>query len=887
MTKSVFDRNFVQLILYLIFLVIPTGLISHPFLSKISDQIYFLQRNQLTEYLVVTISISISFALYFFRLRFWIGLFGAFLVGYFLYKGILLNEKGEFDVFYATITFMHHAILFGFGWLLGFGLAKYRYFPLFISLLIFGVGIIEIAKNKTISGNVFLTQILPVVIYAVYNYYIRENLENLQNFNLKAILKFSVRTFLFLFFVVCLFLIVKNIFYAEIKAIEHEYSLASQYEHGKGNDEDTENMLKKNADNDLDLNEYAKLKSRLGKSDELLFAAYLDNFFDIPGLEEIPNPLYFTSYHLSKYNVEKEQFEVDPNAPSKDLFLPKPNTIPLYFQRTDTSILELDKQYLYKRPVEVDVYLALLSPSVFTAPSTAYSCQPISIDPDYRNQFKFAYKAKSLISSLNSAYFVYNPGKDKDLKAFQEMRIKILKQVKNYNKVDSAFYAYYTHLPKGPVFDSIAQLAKKITRNAKTPIEKVIAVRDFFLSKDQFGKPLFKYTLTPGSPNEPNIPNASKLAYFLFKNRKGYCTYFAGASLFLLRSVGVPVRMVSGFLTVDRSEKNKGWYWFYGDQAHAWIQVYFPDYGWLDFDTTIPDETIQEAPRPDGTPPMNPPKAYFTGVGTVKSVDTTTYTVTIALEQMMLRNREYVFKNPPLLTFDVSKAVIKKEKLTKKIQDIKPNIMVAGVSFDIKMRRIAPPTENEKSVDFVKRLDNPLKINELYIHTTDNPRNEQKLPESVPEKDWKKIVLKLALLLFITIILIIALLPLILYQYYLFRAKISKDLKQKAHFAYRSILFLLNQLGHFRMNKTPYQYAKYDIDPLYNINLESFINVYLKIKYSTSDITTLEKNLIKQFATNKHNEILSKVPFKKRLFSFINIIHTQKYFITPIENFNN
>ncbi|MGV2480712.1 UNVERIFIED_CONTAM: transglutaminase domain-containing protein, partial [Salmonella enterica subsp. enterica serovar Weltevreden] len=92
---------------------------------------------------------------------------------------------------------------------------------------------------------------------------------------------------------------------------------------------------------------------------------------------------------------------------------------------------------------------------------------------------------------------------------------------------------------------------------------------------------------------------------FLFENRKGYCAYFAGATLFMLRSLGIPSRAAAGFSTTDRSSKNPGWYWFYQDQAHAWVQVYYQGYGWIDFDTTIPDVNTQQASQPDGTPPTD------------------------------------------------------------------------------------------------------------------------------------------------------------------------------------------------------------------------------------------------------------------------------------------
>ncbi|MFQ3576669.1 MAG: transglutaminase-like domain-containing protein [Cytophagales bacterium] len=886
MKKSVFDRNFVQLFLYLVFLVLPTGMLLHPFLSKVSDQITFLERNPIWEYSLLAISTGLSFSLYFFRLRFLIGVVGIAFLGFTTYEGILLSQSGEFDVFYATISFAHNAILVGFGWLLGFGLARFRYFPMLISIFVFGLGIVEIAKHKIILGEVLTHQLLPVFLYAFYNHHIRESLDKLQNFDFKSIFRFASRAALFLLLIFALFKLVEYAMRTEIQALEQEFGAAGgDSGNGEGNDPDTENMLQKNKNDDVDLNEYAKLKSRFGRSDELLFAAYLDNYFDVPGLEEIPNPLYFTSYHLSRYNQAKEQFEVDDNAPSQDLFFPKPNSIPLYFQRTDTAVLKNDKNYLFKKPVEVDVYLSLLSPNTFTAPSTSFSCQPISVDPDYQSQFKFAYKAKSLVSTLNSAYFVYNAGKDKELKSFQEMRVKVLKQVKDYKKVDSTFYAYYTHVPKGAVFDSIADLAKEITKKAKTPIEKVLAVRDYFLSNDPYGKPLYKYTLTPGSPNDPNIPNASKLAYFLFKNRKGYCTYFAGASLFLLRSVGVPVRMVSGFMTVDRADKNKGWYWFYGDQAHAWIQVYFPDYGWLDFDTTIGDESSQEAPRPDGTPPMNPPKAYFTGVGTVLEVDNVKKTVTITMEQMMLKNKEYVFKNPPTLTFDASKALIKKEKLSKSILDIKQGTQVAGVSFDVKMRRLTPPGENEKASDFVKRIDNPLKVDELYIQTPEEKKEEKKEDEPIEVKDWKGIVAKYSLMLFALLLMIWLFTPLCIYLYFRIRTNIADSPKDKAHFAYRSILFLLNQYGFHRNAQTPLQYAKNNIDSKFNLGLEAFMNTYLKSKYSNLELDEKDLQIIRSFESVKHGEVSKQIRWHKRILSFIDLTKTQRYFVTPIEDF--
>src|SRR5450432_4285292 len=79
----------------------------------------------------------------------------------------------------------------------------------------------------------------------------------------------------------------------------------------------------------------------------------------------------------------------------------------------------------------------------------------------------------------------------------------------------------------------------------------------------------------------------------------------------IMQALGVPARFTTGFAAINRSDKNKGWYWFYASQAHAWTQVYFPGYGWLDFDMTIGNEDQQSAPRPDGTPPLPPPEPWL------------------------------------------------------------------------------------------------------------------------------------------------------------------------------------------------------------------------------------------------------------------------------------
>src|SRR5690606_30866052 len=188
-------------------------------------------------------------------------------------------------------------------------------------------------------------------------------------------------------------------------------------------------------------------------------------------------------------------------------------------------------------------------------------------------------------------------------------------------------------------------------------------------SKDENGDPLFRYTDNPGVPD---IPSASKLMYFLFENRQGYCAYYAGATLFMLRALGIPSRITVGFLTVDRSDKNKGWYWYYADQAHAWVQVYFPGLGWLDFDTTVGNEDAIESPQPDQTPPMQPPKAWLAADGIISQIDTSKRLLTMEVRRMVFHDKEYILDTPSAFNMDVEIAAFRRDSIEIRMSDVKP-----------------------------------------------------------------------------------------------------------------------------------------------------------------------------------------------------------------------
>ncbi len=133
----------------------------------------------------------------------------------------------------------------------------------------------------------------------------------------------------------------------------------------------------------------------------------------------------------------------------------------------------------------------------------------------------------------------------------------------------------YLRLP--PATDpAIRALAEQITGQARTISEKAAAVETYL-------KANYKYTLeldwTPG--DQP-------VSTFLLSAKAGHCEYFASSMAILLRAVGVPTRIVNGFLMGEYNPIG-GDYIIRQSDAHSWVEVYVPDQGWLEFDPTPPD----------------------------------------------------------------------------------------------------------------------------------------------------------------------------------------------------------------------------------------------------------------------------------------------------------
>jgi transglutaminase-like putative cysteine protease len=151
--------------------------------------------------------------------------------------------------------------------------------------------------------------------------------------------------------------------------------------------------------------------------------------------------------------------------------------------------------------------------------------------------------------------------------------------------------------------EAFLQLPDSQSQDLMDLAEKTAGLQDnWFVQAEKLCNHLrknYKYTLDP-TAKASNSPNG--VDRFLFETQKGDCKDFASAFVVLCRSVGIPARMVFGYNPGD-FDPASGTRQIRPKHAHAWGEVYIPDFGWVPFDAT-----------PDGTmpAPVKEEERYFT-----------------------------------------------------------------------------------------------------------------------------------------------------------------------------------------------------------------------------------------------------------------------------------
>ncbi|MCI0477867.1 MAG: hypothetical protein L0Y55_16620, partial [Anaerolineales bacterium] len=134
--------------------------------------------------------------------------------------------------------------------------------------------------------------------------------------------------------------------------------------------------------------------------------------------------------------------------------------------------------------------------------------------------------------------------------------------------------------------DRVLTLARDLTATAPTPYERA-RVLETCLRK-------FPYTLDVPAPP----PQRDVVDYFLFDAKRGYCDYYATAMVVLARAAGLPARLVVGYASGFYNNAT-GRFVIVEADAHSWVEIYFPEYGWIEFEPTASRARIE---RPEESP---------------------------------------------------------------------------------------------------------------------------------------------------------------------------------------------------------------------------------------------------------------------------------------------
>ncbi|HAH05742.1 MAG TPA: hypothetical protein DCM05_04315 [Elusimicrobia bacterium] len=132
---------------------------------------------------------------------------------------------------------------------------------------------------------------------------------------------------------------------------------------------------------------------------------------------------------------------------------------------------------------------------------------------------------------------------------------------------------HYLQLPPGTP-SRIRELALSVTAGESNQFDRARRIEAFL---GRGGK--YPYTLDP--PATPRGRNG--VDFFLFDIKRGYCSYFSSAMAVLLRSIGIPSRVVSGFAPGPWNARTRS---VALTLPHAWVEVYFPGQGWVEFEPT-------------------------------------------------------------------------------------------------------------------------------------------------------------------------------------------------------------------------------------------------------------------------------------------------------------
>ncbi|MCK5924045.1 MAG: transglutaminase domain-containing protein, partial [Methylococcales bacterium] len=193
---------------------------------------------------------------------------------------------------------------------------------------------------------------------------------------------------------------------------------------------------------------------------------------------------------------------------------------------------------------------------------------------------KTSTKDEELVSSLRSR-FVLRQG--------DQYRVRSKVSNADVSSLRKAALAYpswvtdrYLQLPETITDETIA-LADSLVGNIATPLDKAVTIRNYLRSNVVYNDQI-------AAPPDGVDP----VHHVLFVSQEGYCNYYASSMAVMLRSQGVPSRVVSGYAQGEFDEETST-YRVHANNAHTWVEVYFPSYGWVQFEPTASIPVVERS----------------------------------------------------------------------------------------------------------------------------------------------------------------------------------------------------------------------------------------------------------------------------------------------------
>lgn len=134
----------------------------------------------------------------------------------------------------------------------------------------------------------------------------------------------------------------------------------------------------------------------------------------------------------------------------------------------------------------------------------------------------------------------------------------------------------------------VRQLARNVAAQFNTPYERAKAIEAYLRQNIVYDETL-----------EAPPPNVEASDYILYTTHRGYCTYYATAMVVMLRSLGVPARIATGYAIGDMDlagpDSPTAEYTVRIRDSHVWVEVWFPEYGWVEFEPTAGQPEVDRA----------------------------------------------------------------------------------------------------------------------------------------------------------------------------------------------------------------------------------------------------------------------------------------------------